>query len=67
MAATAEASGFRGSVIGGLFLLVAAPAVLVIYQSFLDAPFFDAGVNWSLEAYRFARSGPRLFMPLAWC
>jgi iron(III) transport system permease protein len=64
MAAAAEASGFRGSVIGGLFLLVAAPAVLVIYQSFLDAPFFDTGVNWSLEAYRFILTDPEFFRAL---
>ena len=64
MAQAAEASGFRGTVIGGLFLLVAAPAVLIIYQSFLDGPFFDRGVRFSLEAYRYILTDPEFYRAL---
>lgn len=48
-----DAGKFRASVILALFTMVAAPAALVIYQSFLNAPFFDDKVVLSLDAYRY--------------
>lgn len=48
-----DAGTFRAGVILALFAMVAAPAALVIYQSFLNAPFFDDKVAPSLDAYRY--------------
>lgn len=44
---------FRFVVIAIAALAVMAPLSLVIYQSFLDAPFFDAAAKLSLDAYEF--------------
>lgn len=59
-----DAGGYRTSVIGLLFIAVAAPALLIIYQSFLDAPFFDAKVRFSLEAYRYVLTDPEFWRAL---
>src|SRR4051794_31643930 len=50
---TQDALGYRAGVIGGLLVAVAAPALLIIYQSFLDAPFFDESATGSFEAFRY--------------
>jgi len=44
---------FRFVVIAITALAVMAPLSLVIYQSFLDAPFFDPSAALSLDAYEF--------------
>ena len=43
----------RFAIIAVITLAVLAPLSLVIYQSFLTAPFFQAGAQLSLSAYRF--------------
>ncbi len=42
----------------GVTLAVLTPLGLVVYQSFLSAPFFSADARPSLEAYRFVWSDP---------
>lgn len=64
MQRTLDAGGYRTSVIGALFVAIAAPAALIIYQSFLDAPFFDAKVQLSLEAYRYVLTDPEFWRAL---
>jgi iron(III) transport system permease protein len=59
-----DAGGYRTSVIGLLFIAVAAPALLIIYQSFLDAPFFDEKVRFSFEAYRYVLTDPEFWRAL---
>jgi len=44
---------YRLIVLGVTALAVAAPLSLVIYQSFLTAPFFDPSAHTSLAAYSF--------------
>ena len=44
---------YRFLVLGITALAVAAPLSLVIYQSFLTAPFFDRSAKLSLYAYGF--------------
>jgi spermidine/putrescine-binding protein len=56
-----DAPRFRAGVILALFVMVAAPALLVIYQSVLDAPFFDDNVRFSLEAFRFVLTDPEFY------
>jgi iron(III) transport system substrate-binding protein len=56
-----DAPRFRAGVILALFVMVAAPALLVIYQSVLDAPFFDDEVRFSLEAFRFVLTDPEFY------
>lgn len=56
-----DAPRFRAGVILALFVMVAAPALLVIYQSVLDAPFFDDNVQFSLEAFRFVLTDPEFY------
>ena len=55
---------FRAGVILALFAMVAAPALLIVYQSFLDAPFFDEGVKASLEAYAYVLTDPEFYRAL---
>ncbi|HTI86783.1 MAG TPA: iron ABC transporter permease [Alphaproteobacteria bacterium] len=47
---------FRLAVIAIVALAVLAPLVLVFYQSFLDAPFFQPSAKLSLDAYDFVTS-----------
>jgi iron(III) transport system permease protein len=49
---------FRVIVIAITAVVVAAPLSLVIYQSFLTAPFFQATAGLSLGAYRFVFADP---------
>ncbi|MDR6869359.1 iron(III) transport system permease protein [Bosea sp. BE125] len=59
-----DAPRFRAGVILALFAMVAAPALLVIYQSVLDAPFFDDNVRFSLDAFRFVLTDPEFYRAL---
>lgn len=59
-----DAPRFRTGVILVLFVMVAAPALLVIYQSVLDAPFFDDNVRFSLDAFRFVLTDPEFYRAL---
>jgi iron(III) transport system permease protein len=63
-AASIDGTRFRAGVIGLLFLLVAAPAVLVIYQSLLDGPFFEDNVRFSLEAFRYVLTDGEFYRAL---
>jgi iron(III) transport system permease protein len=47
---------FRLAVISVVALAVLAPLVLVFYQSFLDAPFFQPSARLSFDAYDFVAS-----------
>ncbi len=53
-----EAGLFRVSVIGCLVAAVMAPVGIIIYQSFLDNPFFDATAKLSFEAYEYVLTDP---------
>jgi iron(III) transport system permease protein len=53
-----EAVKFRAAVIAALVLVVMTPVGLIIYQSFLDAPFFDKTARFSLEAYEYVVTDP---------
>ena len=57
MSATAamprNGAAFRSVVIGALALVVLTPVGLIVYQSFLDAPFFDDKARYSLDAFRY--------------
>jgi len=64
MSLAAQAPRFRATVILTLFVMVAAPAALIIYQSFLSAPFFDETARFSLEAYDFILTDPEFYRAL---
>lgn len=64
MSIALDAGRFRASVIGGLFIAVAAPAALIIYQSFLDAPFFDANVKFSVDAFAYVLTDAEFYRAL---
>ena len=49
---------YRLLVLGLTALAVAAPLSLVIYQSFLTAPFFDSSAKFGLLAYSFVFADP---------
>jgi iron(III) transport system permease protein len=49
---------YRSLVLGLTALAVAAPLSLVIYQSFLTAPFFDSSAKFGLLAYSFVFNDP---------
>ena len=61
MSLAAQAPRFRAIVILALFAMVTAPAALIIYQSFLSAPFFDETARPSLEAYAFILTDPEFY------
>ena len=48
-----DAAPFRIAVIAALTAAVMAPVGLILYQSFLDGPFFDPATKASLEAFRY--------------
>ena len=48
-----NAAAFRIVVIAALACAVMAPVGLIIYQSLLDGPFFDASAKASLDAYKY--------------
>ncbi len=57
----AEMRGYRLAVIAALVLFVMTPVGLIIYQSFLDAPFFDKTSRFSLEAYDYVVTDPEFW------
>jgi iron(III) transport system permease protein len=52
---------FRRVVIGLLAVGVLAPVGLIVYQSFLDGPFFQPTTALSLDAYRYILSDPMFY------
>lgn len=48
----------RGLVIGATAVAVLTPLLLILYQSLLNAPFFDASAQKGLDAYRFIFDDP---------
>lgn len=59
-----DAAPFRIGVIGVLAIAVLGPVGLIIYQSFLDGPFFSPRSQLSLEAYRYVLSDPTFYEAL---
>ncbi len=53
-----EARGFRRTVIGALAIVVLAPIALILYQSFLDGPFFQKSSRLGLDAYAYVLTDP---------
>ena len=51
-------AAFRLLVLGVTALAVVAPLSLVVYQSFLTAPFFRATAQFGLRAYSFVFADP---------
>ena len=49
---------FRFSILLLLALVVALPLGIVVYQSFLDEPFFTPAAKFSLESYQFILAEP---------
>ena len=64
LAQRSEGQGYRIAVIAALVLVVMTPVGLIIYQSFLDAPFFDKTARLSLEAYDYVLSDPDFWIAL---
>lgn len=60
----ANARAFRVVVIGFLALCVLAPVGLIVYQSFLSAPFFSARAQLSLAAYGYVITDPTFYKAL---
>jgi iron(III) transport system permease protein len=59
-----DAAPFRIGVITILAIAVLAPVGLIIYQSFLDGPFFSPRAKLSLDAYRYVLSDPSFYQAL---
>lgn len=59
--APGEALAFRRLVIGLLTLCVLTPITLIIYQSFLDGPFFSASATIGLSAYQYILVDPMFY------
>ncbi|MGH6946671.1 MAG: ABC transporter permease [Kiloniellales bacterium] len=64
MPAQGNAALFRFGVISALTIAVMAPVGLIIYQSFLDGPFFAQDVRLSLSAYAFVLTDPSFYEAL---
>src|SRR5262245_35385282 len=64
MARTGEATGFRVGVVSALGLCVLGPVLLIVYQSFLSGPFFDANATFGLSSYAFIFSDPEFYRAL---
>lgn len=60
----ANAARFRVIVISLLALAVLAPVGLIVYQSFLSAPFFSARAKVSLDAYIYVLTDPSFYRAL---
>ncbi|CAH2599567.1 Iron ABC transporter permease [Rhodovastum atsumiense] len=56
--------GLRIAVIAILAVTVLAPVGLVVYQSFLDGPFFEAGTSLGLDSYDFVFTDEDFFAAL---
>ncbi|MDQ0512937.1 ABC transporter permease [Ancylobacter amanitiformis] len=59
-----DAAPFRIGVIGTLAIAVLGPVGLIVYQSFLDGPFFSPRSQLSLDAYRYILSDPSFYEAL---
>lgn len=59
-----DARLYRVLVIGLLAIAVLAPVGLIVYQSFLDGPFFSARSSLSLSAYRYVLADPTFYEAL---
>ena len=59
-----NAGAFRTIVIGLLALAVLAPVGLIIYQSFLNAPFFSARARLGFDAYRYVFTDKNFYRAL---
>ena len=55
----------RRAIIALMILTILAPIGIMVYQSFLDAPFFDKKAQFSLWAYRFVFNEPDFWKALA--
>ena len=64
VAQRSEGQGYRVAVIAALVLIVMTPVGLILYQSFLDAPFFDKTSRLSLEAYDYVLTDPDFWIAL---
>ena len=64
VAQRSEGQGYRVAVIAALVLVVMTPVGLILYQSFLDAPFFDKTAQLSLEAYDYVLTDPDFWIAL---
>lgn len=59
-----DAQLFRRIAIGILTIMVLAPVGLIVYQSFLSAPFFSPRAELSLDAYRYVINDPTFYKAL---
>lgn len=59
-----DAQLFRRLAIGILAVMVLAPVGLIVYQSFLSAPFFSPRAELSLDAYRYVINDPTFYKAL---
>jgi iron(III) transport system permease protein len=64
MAHYQDAGAFRVGVISALVLAVLAPVGLIVYQSFLNGPFFLASTHLSFSAYAYVLSDPDFYRAL---
>lgn len=55
---TVRVSPLRVSAVLGTSLVVLVPIGMIVYQAFLDAPFFQPSAHLSLEAFRFVLADP---------
>ena len=60
----ADARVYRGLTIGLLAIAVLAPVGLIVYQSFLDGPFFSPRSKLSLDAYGYVLTDPMFWKAL---
>lgn len=60
----ADARLYRGLTIGLLAIAVLAPVGLIVYQSFLDGPFFSPRTKVSLDAYAYVLTDPMFWKAL---
>lgn len=61
MTRSGDAVGFRAAVISILGIVVLAPVLLIIYQSFLSGPFFDLTSTIGFDAFDFIFSDPDFY------
>ncbi|MDY8109881.1 iron ABC transporter permease [Fulvimarina sp. 2208YS6-2-32] len=64
IASPIDARWYRNIAIGLLAIAVLAPVGLIVYQSFLDGPFFSPRSSVSLEAYRYVLTDPTFWIAL---
>ncbi|MEO9338447.1 iron ABC transporter permease [Mesorhizobium sp. SB112] len=59
-----DARWYRNITIGLLAIAVLAPVGLIVYQSFLDGPFFSPRSSIGLDAYRYVLTDPTFYSAL---